>query len=212
MSLVSIHAPVWGATHELAHIGVKRDVSIHAPVWGATYESLSLKPYLMFQSTHPCGVRHRTSLNLGDLKCFNPRTRVGCDKSIVADVNKSMVSIHAPVWGATMRGVNKTITIGFNPRTRVGCDRRQCGDGAWRVVSIHAPVWGATVDHNHLVDYQVFQSTHPCGVRLSIGLPLFWSPCFNPRTRVGCDIITLFNKYHALFQSTHPCGVRPHKF
>ena len=34
--LVSIHAPVWGATGVLAHTAPFKGVSIHAPVWGAT--------------------------------------------------------------------------------------------------------------------------------------------------------------------------------
>ena len=55
---VSIHAPAWGATrrprghHELLY------VSIHAPAWGATFASLEQSFYqLLFQSTHPRGVR-----------------------------------------------------------------------------------------------------------------------------------------------------------
>ena len=75
---------------------------------------------------------------------FNPRTRVGCDMRFSQfDVTKS-VSIHAPVWGATVNDNRITLTItGFNPRTRVGCD-------------LHAQdMWHFTM----------FQSTHPCGVR-----------------------------------------------
>ena len=33
---VSIHAPVWGATNEIASDWLLYYVSIHAPVWGAT--------------------------------------------------------------------------------------------------------------------------------------------------------------------------------
>ena len=33
---VSIHAPAWGATQEIASIEAEIAVSIHAPAWGAT--------------------------------------------------------------------------------------------------------------------------------------------------------------------------------
>ena len=36
MSIVSIHAPVWGATAFNENVGCYQRVSIHAPVWGAT--------------------------------------------------------------------------------------------------------------------------------------------------------------------------------
>ena len=140
---------------------------------------------------------------------FNPRTRVGCDVTTDTSIAKVMVSIHAPVWGATQpynfkKGIAwfqsthpcgvRLITrpkcraqCGFNPRTRVGCDTKQ------------------PAQCNPLK----FQSTHPCGVRR------FWlaSPiaelCFNPRTRVGCDQWRAKARLLPVFQSTHPCGVRP---
>ena len=55
---VSIHAPAWGAT---ANTGEKQKspvVSIHAPAWGATKTAKGQElPGLVFQSTHPRGVR-----------------------------------------------------------------------------------------------------------------------------------------------------------
>ena len=57
-----------------------------------------------------------------------------------------------------------------------------------RYISIHAPAWGAT----------------PCK-----GGNCHFSPNFNPRTRMGCDIHRLRQSLHLLiFQSTHPHGVR----
>ena len=56
-------------------------------------------------------------------------------------------------------------SLGFNPRTRVGCDF-----GYWINISLF-----------------MFQSTHPCGVRL---LAVYWIDA------------------QSTFQSTHPCGVR----
>ena len=61
------------------------------------------------------------------------------------------------------------------------------------------------------IAYQIFQSTHPRGVRLNLHRICFRiKTYFNPRTHVGCDkncattAIILFQ-----FQSTHPRGVRP---
>ena len=100
------------------------------------------------------------------------------------------VSIHAPAWGAT--GVFST-----------PCKRLV-------EVSIHAPAWGATVQLLHYHHVQVFQSTHPRGVRLNELKRLTRGTSFNPRTRVGC-YHKAFCRAHGLceFQSTHPRGVRP---
>ena len=122
---------------------------------------------VVFQSTHPCGVR---------LQLKKDRTSKG-------------VSIHAPVWGATrmaivamcrmvfqsthpcgVRLVNTFFYIAhesFNPRTRVGCDKIKTG------VTLLT---------------RLFQSTHPCGVRRSKTITQLFSSSFNPRTRVGCDL------------------------
>ena len=75
-----------------------------------------------FQSTHPCGVRRSILLSSDSFRGFNPRTRVGCDKRLptihayhlfqsthpcgvrpqgIMDIADNLVSIHAPVWGAT---------------------------------------------------------------------------------------------------------------
>ena len=78
----------------------------------------------------------------------------------------------------------------------------------------------------------VFQSTHPRGVRLCLAVFSMVVGNFNPRTHVGCDLISNFfliviknfnPRTHvgcdrangrriitiSIFQSTHPRGVRP---
>jgi len=55
-----------------------------------------------------------------------------------------VVSIHAPVMGATIRQSATTLVFSFNPRTRDGCDGGFIFKCSIRVVSIHAPVMGAT--------------------------------------------------------------------
>ena len=57
-----------------------------------------------------------------------------------------IVSIHAPVWGATIIRIGSTISNqSFNPRARVGRDFSKMLYITGTMVSIHAPVWGATV-------------------------------------------------------------------
>ena len=190
--MVSIHAPLWGATYilafylqvacsfnprtpvgcdNLAHTEIVADmvfqsthpcgvrladyqirlirktVSIHAPLWGAT---LSLRPttrLCWFQSTHPCGVRRRRQQTQNWSRCFNPRTPVGCDFAVAI---------------VTM------LLRRFNPRTPVGCDAK-------RIYLLPKPL------------------------------------CFNPRTPVGCDAFKQCEQIEfEMFQSTHPCGVRHH--
>ncbi len=78
-------------------------------------------------------------------QCFNPRTHMGCDDYINKPHSPSIVSIHAPTWGATVysnrfyRSPQVSIhaptwgatlalllrllsVISFNPRTHMGCD------------------------------------------------------------------------------------------
>ena len=147
-----------------------------------------------------------------------------------------VVSIHAPLRGATFPLVAVSSTVdGFNPRTPAGCDDREGAKSrSPRPVSIHAPLRGATTtrwtsapnttcfnprtpagcDVGCLLNSPrsfLFQSTHPCGVRLlqnqaddcepqlvSIHAPLRGATFplvavsstvdgFNPRTPAGCD-------------------------
>jgi len=99
--LVSIHAPVWGATHGLHDLEPFPLVSIHAPVWGATKGLPCCSPSSMFQSTRPYGARRELERILRGLVCFNPRARMGRDLADGGLLQGRQVSIHAPVWGAT---------------------------------------------------------------------------------------------------------------
>ena len=57
-----------------------RVVSIHAPVWGATSSSGVVSMLSRFQSTRPCGARPHAIVRAGYVTpCFNPRARVGRD-------------------------------------------------------------------------------------------------------------------------------------
>jgi len=77
--------------------------------------------------------------------------------------------------------------ISFNPRTRTGCDDIPVEFTGPIQVSIHAPARGATVYRVSIALLDLFQSTHPHGVRQA------W--------------YRHLKKYQE-FQSTHPHGVR----
>ena len=126
-------------------------------------------PPKKFQSTHPCGVRHRCVLQKIHLSTsFNPRTPAGCDDEWQSACPASLaVSIHAPLRGATADRVDNVLE---------------------RNVSIHAPLRGATPMSAAWYKAKCwFQSTHPCGVRRKRYLFLWTKTCFNPRTPAGCD-------------------------
>ena len=255
---VSIHAPAWGATQHLSQQPVYTKVSIHAPAWGATSritetgeQPASFNP----RTRVGCDVlKGYKACKQGE--CFNPRTRVGCDLSLtlaMSDFGKFQsthprgvrrrsccterypwpVSIHAPAWGATVRGaVLLSFPAGFNPRTRVGCDHK--GLRGWPRPAVFQSTHPRGVRRDRHRQWRVapwfqsthprgvrprrawpahgvksFQSTHPRGVRHSTATGGSVKASFNPRTRVGCDLgCSIVMTVMLGFQSTHPRGVR----
>ena len=121
---VSIHAPVGGATGVLGLEDDTLDVSIHAPVGGATVHASARSQHSAFQSTRPWGARRWSNRRNGysflfqstrpwgarpcrvDARelmiCFNPRARGGRDAGQFVSYFINLVSIHAPVGGATL--------------------------------------------------------------------------------------------------------------
>ena len=168
---VSIHAPTRGATFIIVfafNFFIGFNPRTHTGCDGVLPPRASIGSSAMFQSTHPHGVRLRTSrFWMRSGKRFNPRTHTGCDKETRIVSKLYWVSIHAPTRGATYficleiihikfqsthpHGVRRLMYLGtrlyvcFNPRTHTGCDT--CIQGYF----------------------------HP--FRLS----------FNPRTHTGCD-------------------------
>ena len=165
---------------------------------------------VLFQSTHPHGVRQITFNALSKDEGFNPRTHTGCD-SVSDSINVKVrrfnprthtgcdmqeskgfilqrVSIHAPTRGATPTLARRGFTeLSFNPRTHTGCDLCKLSQLRAFQVSIHAPTRGATLLNALSNTEQMFQSTHPHGVRPDTrGIKTPWSS-FNPRTHTGCD-------------------------
>ena len=122
-------------------------ISIHAPTWGATNAVYrGANRVNEFQSTHPRGVRHCPRLSKRNVEDFNPRTHVGCDTCKYGRMGiRPDISIHAPTWGATAELIQLwEKPVNFNPRTHVGCDQGLNKLMVDIEISIHAPTWGAT--------------------------------------------------------------------
>ena len=143
-----------------------------------------------FQSTHPRRVRLYEIHTCVIIKCFNPRTHVGCDSR-----------------SSGFRYEN----LRFNPRTHVGCDLRTCpapSRRCWfqsthprrvRPFALHCFDKGRKFQSTHprrvrraLFLYNTvkseFQSTHPRRVRQNDVKFAGATVGFNPRTHVGCDL------------------------
>ena len=58
---------------------------------------------MLFQSTHPCGVRHLVVVSCdGDGVSIHAPVW-GATATLIFDFFGRLVSIHAPVWGATLK-------------------------------------------------------------------------------------------------------------
>ena len=101
---------------------------------------------MVFQSTHPCGVRHLREPARPSTNLFQSTHPCGVRPHLKKVwQRKDNVSIHAPVWGATLPNtLNVPILQKF--QSTHPCGVRPCR--FWLIV-------------NNIL----FQSTHPCGVR-----------------------------------------------
>src|SRR5690625_1710905 len=110
----------------------------------------------------------------------------GATKFNRGGLRNMMISIHAPMKGATTKRIyRRNRQCDFNPRTHEGCDSGDTWEVVYdSVISIHAPMKGATPSFSFLNSIIVN---------------------FNPRTHEGCDCHTFFLYIHINpFQSTHP--------
>ena len=145
-------------------------VSIHAPVWGATAALNTSSSKSKFQSTPPYGGRHIPATAVGHRRSFNPRPRMGGDFWLHCRLDMILVSIHAPVWGATCRHRCCRNKHGVSIHAPVwGATHPRRNSVFLPMVSIHAPVWGATLTLGKCfwVKHK-FQSTPPYGGRLNL--------------------------------------------
>ncbi len=163
-----------------------------------------------FQSTLPHGERQQFLWRQARLDRFNPRSRMGSDLNLASEQPGSLVSIHAPAWGATdildrcadvwevsihapawgatatRSALNHSCIVSIHApawgATSQGCCKRaDCR------VSIHAPAWGATIVPCCRLCNSMFQSTLPHGERLHHRQHQQDHHCFNPRSRMGSD-------------------------
>ena len=167
---------------------------------------------LVFQSTHPSGVR----LDSGVTIWGKPEISIHAPQWGATPVPGSRrlligISIHAPQWGATRPYAAQDPLRGdFNPRTPVGCDSRRAT--SWCSSVYFNPRTPVGCDLPALPGcglFHVFQSTHPSGVRprtegprvrrqpISIHAPQWGA------TRTAHTLAPMLR-----FQSTHPSGVR----
>ena len=78
--IVSIHAPVWGATQPLCNQIYMSSVSIHAPVWGATeISNLNEDGEIRFNPRSRMGSDFCPVICAPGVSGFNPRSRMGSD-------------------------------------------------------------------------------------------------------------------------------------
>ena len=124
---------------------IKFIVSIHAPTWGATPE-LGASFTTVNVSIHAptWGATDSGAMGKGSSGFQSTHPRGVRPNPTKHHTDGLRVSIHAPTWGAT-----DVVS----------------GTFAHHAVSIHAPTWGATPRIKIQQHKQMFQSTHPRGVR-----------------------------------------------
>ena len=194
--MVSIHAPTRGAT-VLSRSGIRPMVSFNPRTHTGCDKFLLVHNLfsLMFQSTHPHGVRHICTLEPLPPSGFNPRTHTGCDtiKAMrkrkryrfqsthphgvrrYTAVHKACAALFQSTHPHGVRPISRICAEAhrsFNPRTHTGCDM---GIGF------------------HL-------QKHTFG--------------FNPRTHTGCDKTSFIRQIevdvsiHAPTRGATPCSFR----
>ena len=167
LGIISIHAPQWGATitppprwnawnfnprtpvgcdvGHLSGFGARQVISIHAPQWGATKRGFRRKIDAEFQSTHPSGVRLDGVAGSASPVAFQSTHPSGVRRaSPRPSARMGGISIHAPQWGATLRG----------------------REASWRLIfqSTHPSGVRPAMKNAIMLQFK-FQSTHPSGVR-----------------------------------------------
>ena len=123
-------------------------VSIHAPTRGATISpTLKILIVMMFQSTHPLGVRPDEFLDTSMRYKFQSTHPLGV-RLLVPKISELdlYVSIHAPTRGATLRAKSsRSILAMFQSTHPLGVRRSVIICVCKEIkVSIHAPTRGAT--------------------------------------------------------------------
>ena len=143
----------------------------------------------IFQSTLPRGERRSAYLYAFSLSRFQSTLPRGERRPLqVAQIPRTIISIHAPARGATQAAeavdrmdedfnprsregsdtapaIPVIIGINFNPRSREGSDAKCINSFKILFISIHAPARGATDAPFPEISFLRFQSTLPRGER-----------------------------------------------
>ena len=186
---LSIHVPAWGTTSSRINKLYLWTLSIHVPAWGTTARNQTAHKQMIFQSTFPRGERLLLNSKYLYHVTFNPRSRVGNDRSKPDVLTFPRLSIHVPAWGTTFSYRSCHKVLSFNPRSRVGND---CTN------SVHCQI------------QENFQSTFPRGER-----PPTMIPRANPNNfqstfpRGERPVQDSISAMYQSFQSTFPRGERP---
>ena len=156
---------------DLCHRGVGgRHVSTHAPAWGATTSACPTSIPTKFQPTRPHGARHGSLIWKSGRMMFQPTRPHGARQADAAkELVEVVVSTHAPAWGATDSYVQQWYKAKFQPTRPHGARPTQ--------PYINTPLY-------------TFQPTRPHGARRQ-PTPKARATCsFNPRARMGRDILS----------------------
>ena len=93
---------MWGATGAYLSAYLADVISIHAPMWGATgAQGPTVKGDGNFNPRTHVGCDLTVNNCFQSVIDFNPRTHVGCDQVQLFYLCLILISIHAPMWGAT---------------------------------------------------------------------------------------------------------------
>ncbi len=166
-----------------------------------------MMPFLLFQSTHPRGVRHETTEGYPYKQIFqstHPRGVRRIRASSVGDI--LCISIHAPTWGATPLEVynSEMWQISIHAPTWGATSNNRFRIGARRI-SIHAPTWGATRPQASIRAITSISIHAPTwGATLILNLRSSNMFDFNPRTHVGCDPCCWVSRYTDLISIHAP--------
>ena len=163
--VISIHAPVWGATHHSSPSTHSRlDFNPRAPC-GARRRAASPRSCRSYFNPHaPCGARQRRRpLNMRR-PYFNPHAPCGARRILIRIyADNSIFQSTRPVWGATTQGREPTATFDISIHTpRVGRDRGVlCSPIRLWNFNPHAPCGARPLPLKALQWIDTFQSTRP---------------------------------------------------
>ena len=188
-------------------------ISIHAPAWGATKLVVSsiIVPSISIHA--PAWGATSGFIKFPAASTISIHAPAwGATRGTAHIAHPHPISIHAPAWGATVNTIVRAlipIFISIHAPAWGATNMTRFGHYYARI-SIHAPAWGATTPViSKIYIYQDFNPRTRVGCDiLDSGWPVAFDN-FNPRTRVGCDKPPLrkLSAWHS-FQSTHPRGVR----